>query len=136
MMSYNVLIDSNVYISLLNFKGDPRPYLAKWAGKRNLVICGMVRLEVLRGIRSEKSLRGLTAFMDVMVNVPASPQLWTEAIALARQMDKKGFVISATDAVIAASALKIGAVVMSADAHFSRIDGLEVIPPPGEWLIT
>ncbi len=133
-MAENVLVDSNIYISLLKSKGDPRPILVEWAGERNLVICGMVRLEVLRGIRSEKFLHSLSVFMDVMVNVPTNQQLWNEAITLACQMDRKGFVISATDAIIAASALRIGAAVLTSDAHFSRIDGLQVIAPPAEWL--
>jgi predicted nucleic acid-binding protein len=133
-MIQNILVDSNVFISLLKSKGDPRPCLAEWAGERNLVICGMVRLEVLRGIRSEKSLRSLSAFMDLMVNIPTNQRIWDDAILLASKMDRKSFVISATDAVIAASALRIGAAIMTSDAHFLRVDGLEVIAPPVEWI--
>ena len=29
--------------------------------------------------------------------------------------------------------LKIGAAIMTSDAHFSKVDGLQVITPPAEW---
>lgn len=132
-MESDVLVDSNVFINLMKFRGDPAPLLYEWAGGRNLAICGMVRVEVLRGVKSPKAYRCLCAFMDVMVNVPASDHLWNEAAELAWKMDRRGVVIPGTDVLIAASAMKIGAAVLTSDAHFSQIEGLRVIAPPPEW---
>lgn len=132
-MESDVLIDSNVFINLMKRRGDPAPWLYRWAGVRDLAICGMVRVEVLRGVKSPKAYQSLTAFMDVMVNVPASNRLWEDAATLAWQLDRRGLVIPGTDVVIAASALAIGAAVMTSDGHFSRIEGLRVIAPPTEW---
>jgi predicted nucleic acid-binding protein len=42
-------------------------------------------------------------------------------------------VIPGTDAVIAASAMRLGAAVLTSDAHFRRIEGLRVIAPPAAW---
>lgn len=128
-------MDSNVFIDLMKHRGDPAPWLYRWAGVRNLAICGMVRVEVLRGVKSPKAYRSLNDFMDVMVNIPASNRLWDEASALAWKLDRKGLVIPGTDVVIAASAISIDAAVMTSDAHFSRIDGLRVIAPPTEWFL-
>lgn len=132
-MESDVLVDSNVFINLMKHQGDPAPVLYGWAGSRNLAICGMVRVEVLRGVKSPKAYRSLCAFMDVMVNVPATNRLWDEAAGLAWKLDRKGLVIPGTDVLIAASAMNIGAAVLTSDAHFSRIDGLRVIAPPTEW---
>lgn len=132
-MESDVLVDSNVFIDLLVRGRDPVRCLVEWAGDRNLATCGMVRLEVLRGIISPKSHRKTSAFMDVMVNIPASNSLWNEAADLAWKLDRKGIVIPGTDVLIAASALRLGAAVMTSDAHFSRIEGLKVIAPPAEW---
>ena len=132
-MESEVLIDSNVFIDLMKHRGDPAPWLYRWAGTRNLAICGMVRVEVLRGVKSPKAYRGLNDFMDVMVNIPTSNRLWDEAAALAWKLDRKGLVIPGTDVIIAASAITIGAAVLTSDAHFKRIDGLRVIAPPREW---
>lgn len=82
-MESEVLVDSNVFIDLMKYRGDPAPWLYRWPGIRNLVVCGIVRVEVLRGVKSPKAYSKLNNFMDVMVNVPASNRLWDEVAALA-----------------------------------------------------
>lgn len=130
------MIDSNVYIDLLRTKKDPVTVLWAWSRQTGtqLVICGMVRVEVLRGVTSSKTYRGLADYMDAMVNVPTTNRLWDDTVALAWKLDRKGLVIPGADAVIAASAMKLDAAVMTSDAHFSNIEGLRVIAPPEEWL--
>jgi predicted nucleic acid-binding protein len=133
-MASDILVDSNVFINLLKRGRDPACLLLEWIGNRNLATCGMVRLEVLRGITLPKSYRNTSAFFDVMVNIPSNNRLWDEAAELAWKLDRKGFVIPGTDVVIAASAMRIGAAILTSDRHFQKIPGLEVIAPPAEWL--
>ena len=52
-------------MDLLNRRRDPAIWLVEWVGKSNLATCGMVRLEVLRGIKSIKQFTQIRAFMDV-----------------------------------------------------------------------
>jgi predicted nucleic acid-binding protein len=132
-MESEILVDSSVFINLMKHRGDPAPWLYRWAGIRNLAICGMVRVEVLRGVKSPKAYQGLNDFMDTMVNIPATNRLWDEAAALAWKLDRRGLVIPGTDVLIAASALAIGAAVLTSDAHFPKIEGLRVMAPPQEW---
>jgi predicted nucleic acid-binding protein len=134
-MASEVLVDSSVYISLLKTGRDAVSTLYQWAEMedRNLAVCGMVRLEVLRGVKIPKFHQAISALMDVMVNVPTDHRLWGEASHLAWTLDRKGVVIPGPDAVIAACALRLGATVMTSDAHFSSIEGLRVIGPPREW---
>jgi len=132
-MASNILVDSNVFIGLLRTGQDPAQVLRNWTGKRDLATCGMVRLEVLRGIHSPKLFSRVSTFMDVMVEVPTDPDLWTEATDLAWKLNRKGWVIPATDLVIAACALRIHAVVLTSDAHFQQIAGLRVLAPPPDW---
>jgi predicted nucleic acid-binding protein len=68
-----------------------------------------------------------------MINVPTLNRLWEEAADLAWKLDRKGIVIPGTDVIIAACAMKIGAAVLTSDAHFQRIEGLRVITPPDHW---
>ena len=49
------------------------------------------------------------------------------------KLDRQGITLPGPDLVIAASAMRLGAAVMTSDEHFSRIDGLRVIAPPAEW---
>jgi len=129
----DVMVDANVYIDLLRSKQDAVDVLYRWASDRNLAICGMIRMEVLRGVKSIKLRTKLSAFMDAMCNVPSNFSLWSEATDLAWKLDRQGITIPGPDLVIAASAMRLGAAVMSSDAHFSRIEGLQVIPPPSKW---
>ena len=133
-MASDVLIDSNVYIDLLRAKKDVVATLYEWAEFRggSLAICGMIRLEVLRGMKSLKAFQSISSLMDVMINIPSDNHLWSEATDLAWNLDRKGITIPGADAVIAASALRSGSAVMTSDAYFSRIEGLRVIAPPGE----
>jgi len=134
-MAPDCLIDSNVYIDLLRTGRDTVARLEHWVSETGtqIVICGVVRLEVLRGVKDPGVYRKLSAFMDVMVNVPSTNRLWDAATKLAWTLDRKGMVIPGTDVVIAASALAIGAAVMTSDANFSSLEGLRVIAPPAEW---
>lgn len=135
-MGNDVLVDSNVYIDLLRAKRDVVAELYEWGRRRNsnLLICGMIRLEVLRGLTPPRIRSGIVAMMDVMINVPTDKRRWMEASELGWRMDRQGIMIPGPDLVIAACALRAGAAVMTSDAHFSRVPGLAVIAPPAEWL--
>ena len=125
-----LLVDTNIYIRLLRKRRDPVSALFEHYDPANLVTCGMVRLEVLRGIREDRLRERLGSFMDMMQYVPSDPALWHEATALAWRLDRQGFVIPATDALIAASALRIGASVLTTDRDFDTIKELHVLAPP------
>jgi predicted nucleic acid-binding protein len=135
-MENDILVDSNVFLNLLNRRRDPAIWLVEWAGNSNLATCGMVKLEVLRGIKPLKQLTNISAFMDVMINVPSDPRLWVEATDLAWRLDRKGIVIPGADVVIAACALRLDAALLTSDTHFAQIDGLRVITPPAGWFET
>ena len=126
-MDRPVLIDSNVYIKLLRERRDPVRELTRRYNSIDLATCGMVRLEVFRGIRDRKSFDHLAQMFDVMLNVPSDNKLWEEATDLAWRMDREGNVIPATDILIAASALRLGAIVFTYDRHFDVVPGLETI---------
>jgi predicted nucleic acid-binding protein len=134
-MAGEIVVDSNVYINLLRAGRDTVTTLYDWAEERHrsLAICGMIRLEVFRGIKVLKARQRVSSLMDVMINVPSDNRMWKAATDLAWNMDRKGIVIPGPDLVIAASALQSGSAVMTSDAHFLKIDGLRVIAPPAEW---
>jgi predicted nucleic acid-binding protein len=125
-MDPTVLDDSNVYIDLLRKHLDPAEELTARISQLDLAVCGMVRVEVLRGIRGEKARARMTAFFDVMQNVPTDNRLWEEAAELAWTLDRKGIVIPSQDIVIACCARRVGAVVLTMDAHYRHIPGVQV----------
>jgi predicted nucleic acid-binding protein len=132
-MAIEILVDSNVYIDLMKRRLDPIRVLGEWVGTSDLVTCGMVRLEVLRGLKHPKAFQRISSFMDIMINVRTDTAFWLDATDLARELDRQGKVIPGTDIIIAACALRTSAAIMTSDAHFRAIDGLRVIAPPEEW---
>ncbi|MEI8038608.1 MAG: PIN domain-containing protein [Verrucomicrobiota bacterium] len=132
-MASEVVVDSNVFMKLLRSRQDPARVLIDAYGLGGLAICGMIRLEVLRGLSEPRLFARISALMDVMVNVPSDNRLWTDATELAWKLDRQGLVIPSADVVIAASALRLGAAVLTSDSHFAQIKGLRVIAPPAEW---
>ncbi len=131
-MAANVVVDSNVYIRLLRHRMDPVTRLGAWIGADDLVICGMVRVEVERGLKVERIRRRLGAFFDVMINVPTSNRVWEQTTQLAWQLDRQGKNLPPQDILIAVSAMAVGAMVLTDDAHFDLIPGITVLDPASE----
>ena len=132
-MNAPVLVDSNVYIGLLRRGLDPAEILGDWIGSGDLATCGMVRLEVERGLKIEKIRRRVGAFFDVLINVPTSNKIWEQAASQAWTLDRSGITLPAQDILIATSAQEIGAAVLTDDKHFEEFTGLQVFKPGEEF---
>ena len=124
MKDTDYLIDSAAYIDLMRAGADPRQVLAPLLRAGRLYNCGIVRAEVLRGIKVEKSYRQMEQFFDIVPEVPADPRLWREVSQLGWDLGRKGKWPPVTDLAIAAAALRINATLVSSDAHFQDIPNL------------
>lgn len=124
-----VLVDSNVFIGLLRRGLDPAEVLSDWIGSGDLATCGMVRLEVERGLRVEKIRRCLGSFFDVLINVPTNNKIWELATSLAWSLDRAGTTLPAQDILIATCAQEIGAAILTDDKHFEAFEGLQILKP-------
>ena len=76
------LIDSAAYIDLMRAGQDPRQVLAPLLRAGRLYNCGIVRAEVLRGIKIEKAYRQMEQFFDIVPEVPSDPRLWRDVSQL------------------------------------------------------
>jgi predicted nucleic acid-binding protein len=131
-MSASVLVDSNVFIGLLRRGLDPVEVLGRWIGLGDLATCGMVRLEVERGLKVEKVRRRVAGFFDVLINVPTSNKIWEQATSLAWSLGRCGITLPAQDILIAACAKEVGAAILTDDKHFDEFIGLQVFKPVEE----
>ena len=127
-MANLILPDSNIYITALRTGRDPFKQFLKDLDKREFAICGMVMLEVCRGLRELALLRRITERFSAMIFLPTNTTTWERATQLAWSLDRQGIVLPAQDLVIAACALQANAAVLTADAHFRSIPGLTVLP--------
>jgi predicted nucleic acid-binding protein len=97
-----------------------------------LYSCGVVRAEVLRGMRSEQRYEEMAEFFDIVPEVPCDARLWRETSRLGWLLGRRGKWPPVTDLAIAAAALRVGAAVVSGDAHFRDVPGLKVVPGLGD----
>jgi len=125
-MAQSALIDSSVYIGLLRAGRDPGESIHARYEETDVVTCGIVRLEVLRGVKAERMKSWMEGVFSIMQCVPTDNQLWDDATELAWELDRAGKTIPATDLMIAACALRGDALVHTYDRHFLLVPGLAV----------
>jgi hypothetical protein len=122
-----LLVDSCIFITLLKTRRDPGQELLGRLDLEDLATCGMVRLEVIRGLATPRARQGMEAFFDVMQNVPTDNKLWEEACELGWSVTRKGHNLPAQDLIIAACAIRADAAVLTSDRHFDVIPGVRVV---------
>jgi len=121
-----VLVDSSIFIGCMRQGIDPLDHLLGRYPLTGLVTCGVVKAEVLRGMKSIKFRDRLDGLFQVMRFVQTNEKLWDKAWQLAWNMDRQGRVIPLTDIVIAACAMEEGAAVLTNDRHFDLVPGLRM----------
>ncbi len=124
-----VLIDSNVYITSGRHYGNPIAKITEHIDLENVVSCGVIHAEVLRGIKSPKANKTMRSFFEVTINVPTINSIWERVATLAWKLDRQGRILPLQDIVIAICAMEAGASVLTYDKHFKQIPGLSVITP-------
>lgn len=116
-----------MYIPLLLRGIDPAQEFSVLAKEEDIATCGVVRCEIIRGMRTPKARRALSAYLDCLLYVPTLNNIWEAAEEILWTCGRAGHTIPLTDAVIAACAIKAGAAVLTLDKHFSQIEGLTVL---------
>lgn len=127
MAASPVLADSSYYIRLMREGRDPLRSLALTSAMRDVAICGVVRVEVGRALRPIERLKKFQAAWNVMLNVPTDNRVWDDVEELAWQLDRSGVILPLPDLVIAVSAKRIGAVILTFDGHFQKIPGVRAV---------
>ena len=124
MAARPVLVDTSFYIDRLR---QHKPLIAELrtvASNRSLATCGAIRCEVGRGIREPTARSLLRQIWARMLYVPTDNRLWESTEDLLWQLDRQGIVVPVIDALIAESARRIGAVILTLDSHFQMIPGI------------
>lgn len=122
-----LLIDSCIFIEHLRAGRDPAQVFARHAHNHDFATCGVIRCEVLRGMRTPKARAALAAYFDCLLYIPTLNNVWEAVENVLWETDRRGFKIPLTDALIAVCAMKTGGAVLTHDRHFAAISGLRVI---------
>jgi predicted nucleic acid-binding protein len=118
------LVDSCMYIGWMRDRLNPVKLLQEHHPK--LVSCGIIHIEVLRGVVNPRIRSYMAAFFDTLPAIPLSPVQLEDVAELAWRCDRRGIVLPVTDLMIASCAMKVGATVITRDRHFAAVPGLEV----------
>jgi predicted nucleic acid-binding protein len=105
---------------------DVRQQLLPALRAGDLYNCGIVRAEVLRGMKNPRLKADMEAFFDITPEVPTDAKLWRQVSDLGWELGRSGKWPPVTDLAIAACALRIRATLISPDAHFEDIPGLSL----------
>ncbi|MEM9479291.1 MAG: PIN domain-containing protein [Verrucomicrobiota bacterium] len=124
-MGRPILVDSSWYIRQMRAGHDPLRALAFIAETRDIAVCGMIKAEVGRGLKIPRILERYQLAWSVMLYIESDLKRWDETLKLAWQLDRSGMVLPIQDVHIAACAIHAGAVVLTYDAHFDRIPGID-----------
>jgi hypothetical protein len=121
-----ILIDSTKYITWMRQGRNPVALLVPSLTTGELLTCGIVRIEVLRGVIKPKAKAELTRFFDIIPEIPLTSVLLGEVAELAWTLDRQGQVLPLSDLIIATCAKRAGATVITEDLHFRQIPGLKL----------
>lgn len=126
-LSEPILVDSAVYIEHLRAGTDIRQVLMPFLANGMLFNCGVVRSEVIRGFKFPRMKADMTAFFNIIPEVPTNAKMWQQVAELAWKLDRTtGGHRPLTDIIIAQCAMHIGAILISPDKHFQDIPGLKL----------
>jgi len=97
------------------------PFLKREA----LLVCGLIRCEVLRGIRDPVQQSRMNEFFSLAVDIPLDELFWDGVWQFGWKMDRRGSVLPLTDLCIAHIAMAQNATLITTDQHFAKIPGLK-----------
>ncbi len=126
-MPGRVLVDSSFIIDRLRSGFDPLEELAEFSDEWELLTCGVVQVEILRGMKQQRAYDRMAEYLGCMMFVPTHPAIWERVTKLAWKLDREGKAMQVTDLIIAASAIEAEAAVLTFDSDFSRVPGLQVV---------
>ena len=126
MSSPAVIVDSCIWIGFMRSGRDPRQELMPLLRAGHLYNCGVIRAEVLRGMKFEKRMRELEAFFDIIPEVPTDAKIWRQVSTMGWSLARLGKTPQVTDLTIAACAMRTRATLVTVDKHFDALPGLNL----------
>jgi predicted nucleic acid-binding protein len=112
------LLDTGILIRHLRNRPGYRELVSRLADEGPLYIASFTRLEVVRGMRDHEQ-EATFALLDALRTYPLDAETANQAGEMIRAWRKKGITLSGPDAVIAASALRCRAnLVTTNPKHF------------------
>ena len=133
-----ILADTNIFIDFWN---QPTEELKNIFITEDIVICGVVRSELLHGAVSEKDFANITTMLEAFDEFNLEGEGWQTLGENLYNLRRRGVSVPFSDAIIATIALKHGIPIWTGDRHFkviflnSNIDQAQIIQFINKFLI-
>ena len=120
------IIDTDIAIDFLRRRDYARNLLEQWAGEGLLAISTLTHLEIYQGMKPGEE--GATnSFLDGLISVVVDIPIARRAGTMMGELRLKGITIGMADAIIAATALQLGAPLLTNDVEHYPFPDLKVI---------
>ena len=116
-----VLADTNVFIDFWN---HPTEELTSRFEKEEIVICGVVRAELLHGAVSDKGLNEINVMLEAFDEMSFEIDDWKTLGDNLYRLRKGGLSVPFSDAIIATLAIKYSIPVWTGDKHFALMQSV------------
>ena len=113
-----ILADTNIFIDFWN---NPSDDISKVFESEDVVICGIVRAELLHGALSEKDYARITTMLEAFDEKVMEPTDWQLLGSNLYKLRRSGLTVPLSDAIIATLAIKYDVPVWTKDRHFPLI---------------
>lgn len=121
-----VMVDTSVWIDY--FRGRQKEsvnQLSRLLQEDRVAICGMIELELLRGVRGQERSR-----LELLLSAPFFFDTLREDFVAAGNriclMQQNGITLSASDALIAEVCIRNRILLLTTDLHFEHFTGLDL----------
>ncbi|GAB4242529.1 MAG: hypothetical protein OHK005_06370 [Candidatus Methylacidiphilales bacterium] len=121
-----IVVDSSWIIDQMRAGTDFRQRLVPVLRSGQLYNLGVIRAEVLRGVKQPRMRDAICDFFDIVPEIPCDAKLWRQVSDLGWSLGRQGKWPPVTDLAIAVGALRVGATVITLDSHFQDIPDLRV----------
>ena len=118
-----ILADSNIFI---DFWKKPDQNLIDTFSKEDVVICGVVRCELLHGAKSPENMKKVSSILDDFEELNLNAKDWNKLGEMLFQLRTNGLTVPLSDAMIAYLAMKHKIPVWTRDNHFAYMQ--KVLP--------
>jgi len=113
-----ILADSNVYI---DFWKKPNQRIIDTFSTEDVVICGVVKCELLHGAKSDADFTRIRDALDEFEELAFEESDWEKLGIQLYKLRTKGITVPFQDAIIALLSIKHGVPIWTNDKHFALI---------------
>lgn len=124
--SVSCLVDTDIAIDFLRQRDYARKLLEHWAQQGIIAISSLTHLELYQGMKAGEE-EATNTFLDGLTSVTVDVPIARQAGKMLGKLRSKGVILCIADAIIAATALQLGAPLLTNNVEHYPFPDLKVI---------